>query len=267
MRQRFWNATIVAGFLTVATLALAGVGEIAETPTPITVGRLYHYSADVSEGASEFYWHWKCPDDAAWLPDWYPPYDSGEPAIDWFEPRFGEQDIRLRVWFSCSGEPPLEYWGQTIRRIDVIPPDNDTIEAGLGEDSEGFPNMAVPVVFQIRSGPTECGGVIEGAAYERIERFWPWSRPYAIFDSGWVGESDFFSLDSGGEIHDTKSYEILTYEGYLEWEALPVGAVIDEFYQTNLIEVKNCEGDEQNFIFARRKFQRQKAVTGHSKLC
>ncbi|MCL4190608.1 MAG: hypothetical protein KJZ87_02595 [Thermoguttaceae bacterium] len=56
MRQRLLKATVVAGVLVAATLALAGVGSIVECPNPITVGRLYIYSADVSEGASEFYW-------------------------------------------------------------------------------------------------------------------------------------------------------------------------------------------------------------------
>ncbi|MCL4190609.1 MAG: hypothetical protein KJZ87_02600 [Thermoguttaceae bacterium] len=191
------------------------------------------------------------------MPD--PPSDSGQPSIDWFEPRIGEFDIKLRVWFSCSGDPPLEYWGQTIRRINVLPPDRDIIVSGVGVDSEGFPNMSVPVVFQIQTGETECGGVIDGGPYERIERFWPWSAPVYIWDSGFVPGDENFSLDSGGQITDIKRVQLETYEQYLSWEDLPIGAVFDEFYQTNMIVVKNSDSDDVDCIFARRKFQRQKS--------
>jgi hypothetical protein len=81
------------------------------------------------------------------------------------------------------------------------------------------------------------------------------------WDSGWSAGDENFSW-SPPDILDHKIIDV-TNPGWLQSNP---GDIIDDFFQTNKMVLKDCAGNDVEFVFAERHFQKQNIGPGAWKL-
>ena len=150
--------------------------------------------------------------------------------------------------FPGNPNPPPPTTSTCVKSVSILGPTADNITAGLNVNSTGSPEMYIWVTFEVLCGTSRMGMMVQGYCQERVRR--PTEVP--PYDSGWVGPTPSFFLTYAG-IQDYK--RVVTMVPSPNWDALPDGTVIDDYFQQNRLVIQNCNGASEYFYFADRHFK------------
>ena len=263
MHRRVIRLSVVLLLTLAASVVVAGITSMTVAPSPIVVGNIAHYTANwTSESGGrdpdEFLWDYRCTEGGT-IGEWMPvPADTtGEANYKWYlERRVGSYTVRCKAHYpGSSGNPPVpELISTRTLDVDVLGPDDDVIARGLGTDSTGFPIMNVTVWFSLANGTTAVGGYVEGYPQERIrlagETEW----------SDWIGPvEDKFYLDGSTSTAQIVDLKWLSSAGFPNWDSLPVGSVLVDYWQENRMMITNCHGSPESFQFGASHYQHVKS--------
>lgn len=260
MRRAVWQIVTILTALILIVPAFAAVTQIVVPPFQIPVGWEFgftiQHSLPTGHLTNNYSGQWRClacDPPSAWTPNPANTQSTDEfilPALS-----VGAQEFRGGV-YEETGENQYA-WSYGTGQFTVAGPDHDTFSSpqtsnGVTNDEPLF--MEMDVLFYLYVGTLLIGENTTGDAGERIKR---------SVDFGGTGEWDSWTGTSIGEfeligemIWDFKTATVLDRPA---WDALPIGTVVDDFYQQNRVILNDCAGQPQTFTFAARHFRKKKA--------
>lgn len=205
-------------------------------------------------------WDWRCLPNGNWVTD---PRATGPSlkSVYMLEQWVGTWETRCTGTYQGMGQPRTSV---VTTQTQVLGPDNDIITSGLNNtNSTGFPVMSVTIRFRLRRGSNPIGMTLaDPIPGEQIIRggsgSWIWQSAPGVF---------YLQANSDGaggtiDIVDVKVMDVGQSQLSLDrWNNTPLGAVVDDFYQTNGVKIRDCHGNHQTFTFVQRHFQRIKTGT------
>lgn len=215
-------------------------------PNPICVGVAVTYTAnDDGTPPSTYKWEYRCTDGGtadAWVLA-----TANQKSVTFVEGYVGSQEVKCTGHYNAMGQFPA-HDSICSRSVSINGPDHDEIDPLFSFDSFGWPEMIVNVFFNVYCGSHRMGGGVNGYPQEWI------SRPQYGLDGPWSEPAPGEYFLQNGTIVDVKKTNGL----HPLWATWQPGDIIDDFYQTNRMVIKNCHLNDVYFQFATRHFRRQK---------
>lgn len=242
------------------------ITSVTSTPNPFPVGSpSVQWTATCTNAPSRCEWEWRCTAggvNGAWQP--IPPFPTIQPTAWSNEPRVGSQELRVKGFWPPPGQMGMP--GQPITSTKVItltptPPSSDVVVSGLNTNSSPWPTMSIPLVFEVRCGAMKMGSMVAGYPSEIILKH-PLTDPPTVLGTG-VPKPGSFELRPEG-IWDNK---VLDLGGpaagginRTTWDSWAVGDSLMQYYQTNFMTIKDCHGNNKEFLLSTHHIQYVKST-------
>ncbi len=202
-------------------------------------------------------WRWRCVGESPgdWSLFWMqsdPLYFLGyNEIVGTFDDNFWAEE-------QPDPEGPL-VWNEKTVQVTVLGPDMDEVANGTDVPSDGD---LLTIYFNVLRGDDQIGGYIAGHAEEQLRFKKPWEAVWSAA-TPWQPSTERFFWDEGlAMIQDRKAYET----NDANFQALTNGVAFHDVLQRNRLIIKNCFGEDEEFIFPPHHFRAIKTGANNYKI-